>query len=153
MKQKYITYRKPKLSTTAKQVSKSLLNTSSNAASKIIQGLAKHQSETNKTTHHYTNIMESRQSINFIFADIKLSNRRMHRENQSHARLVETGEADGYIRIALGWIVDYLLFILDLIWGVIQPILLILYMLIIRIVLIIFFTTIGFYILYKLITL
>ena len=153
MKQKYINYRKPKLSTTTKQVSKSLLNASSNAAHKTFKGLAKHQSETNKTTHRYANIMEAQQSINFIFADIKLSNRRMHRENQSHARLVETGEADGYIRIALGWIVDYLLFILDLIWGVIQPILLILYMLIIRIVLIIFFTTIGFYILYKLITL
>ena len=96
--------------------------------------------------------MEAQQSINFIFADIKLSNRRMHRENQSHLRLVETGEADGYIRIALGWIVDYLVFILDLIWGVIQPIVLILVMLIIRIVLIIVFSAIGFYILYKLIT-
>ena len=96
--------------------------------------------------------MEAQQSINFIFADIKLSNRRMHRENQSHARLVETGEADGYIRIALGWLVDYILFILDLIWGVIQPILLILYMLIIRIIIMITFTGIGFYILYKLIT-
>ena len=107
---KLITYRKPKVSTTAKQVSKSLLNASSNAANKITRGLAKHQSETNKTNHRYANIMEAQQSINFIFADIKLSNRRMHRENQSHARLVETGEADGYIRIALGWLVDYILF-------------------------------------------
>ena len=152
MKQKCITYRKPKLSTTAKQVSKSLLSTSSTAVQKAIQGLSKHQSETNKTNHRYVNILEAQQSINFIFADMEFSNRRMRRENQSHARLVETGEADCYIRIALGWIVDYLLFILDLIWGVIQPIVLILYMLIIRIVLIIFFTAIGFYLLYKLIT-
>ena len=152
MKQKYITYRKPKITTTAKQVSKSLLNTSSSAANKAIQGFAKHRSNTNKTTQRYANIMEAQQSINFILADMKFSNRRMRRENQSHARLVETGEADGYIRIAFGWIVDYSLFILDLIWGVIQPIVLILVMLIIRIVLIIFFTAIGFYILYKLIT-
>ena len=48
---KFITYRKPKLNTTAKQVSKSLLNTSSSAAHKTFQGLAKHQSETNKTNH------------------------------------------------------------------------------------------------------
>ena len=96
--------------------------------------------------------MEAQQSINFIFADMKFSNRRMHRENQAHERLVETGKADGYIRIALGWIVDYSLFILDLIWGVIQPIVLILVMLIIRIVLIIFFTAIGFYLLYILLT-
>ena len=152
MKQKYITYRKTKLSTTAKQVSKSLLNFSSHIANKAFQGLAKHQSETNKSTHRYANIMEAQQSINFIFADIKLSNRRMQRGNLSHKRLVETGEADDYITIALGWIVDYLLFIVDLIWGVIQPILLILFMLVIRTLLIIFFTAIGFYLLYKLIT-
>ena len=150
--QKRITYRKPKLSTTAKQVSNSLLNASSNAALKTFQGLAKHQSETNKTTHRYTNIMETQQTINFMFADIKLGNRRMRRELQSHLRLVETGKADGYIRITLGWMVDYALYILDLIWGVIQPILLILYMLIIRIIIMITFTGIGFYILYKLIT-
>ena len=148
MKPKHITYRKPKISTTVKQVSKSLLNTSSSLANKTIHGLAKHQSETNKTTQHYTNIIEAQQSINFIFADMKLGNRRMHRENQSHARLVETGESDGYIRIALGWIVDYLLFILDLMWGVVQPILLILYMLIIHTLLIIFFTVVGLYLLY-----
>lgn len=96
--------------------------------------------------------MEAQQSINFIFADIKLRGRRMHRGNLSHQRFVETGKEDGYIRIAFGWIVDYLLFIVDLIWGVIQPILLILVMLIIRIILAIFFTAIGFYLLYKLFT-
>ena len=96
--------------------------------------------------------MEAQQSINFIFADIKLGNRRVRRGNLAHLRLVETGKADGYIRIVLGWIVDYSLFILDLIWGVIQPIILILYMLIIRIVIMIAFTGIGFYVLYKLIT-
>ena len=41
LKQKFITYRKPKLSTTTKQVSKSLINTSSSAAQKAIQSLAK----------------------------------------------------------------------------------------------------------------
>jgi len=96
--------------------------------------------------------MEAQQSINFILADIKLGNRRMHRENQAHARLVATGKEDDYIRTAWGWTADYLLFVLDLIWGVIQPIVLILVMLIIRIVLIIVFNAIEFYILYKLIT-
>ena len=152
LKQKYITYCKPKLSITAKQVSKSLLNTSSSAAHKAFQGLAKHQSETNKTNHRYVNIMEAQQSINSIFADMKFSNRRMRRENQSHARLVETGKADGYIRIALGWIVDYLLFILDLIWGVIQPILLILVMIVTRIVIMIVCTLFYLYLFYLLLT-
>ncbi len=62
---KFITYRQPKLSTTTKQVSTSLLNASSSVANKITRGLAKHQSETNKTTNRYTNIMGAQQSINF----------------------------------------------------------------------------------------
>lgn len=149
---KLITYRTPKLGHTAKQVSKSLLETSTSLSHKTFRSFTKHQSETNETTNRYINIMEAQQSINFIFADIKLRNRRMHRENLGHERLVETGKPDGYIRIAWGWLVDYLLFVLDLIWGVIQPIVLIFVMLIVRIVLIIFYTTLGFYLIYKLIT-
>jgi hypothetical protein len=152
LKQKLITYRKPKLSTTTKQVSNSLLNTSSSAAHKAIKGLAKHQSETNKTTHRYINIMEAQHSINFILARSHLMVRRTTRGNEEHARLVATGKEDGFIRIAFGWIVDHSLFVLDLIWGVIQPILLILFMLIMRLVLIIVFTALGFYLLYLLIT-
>jgi hypothetical protein len=96
--------------------------------------------------------MEAQQSINFIFAKIRLRNRRNLRGNLAHERLVETGKEDGYIRNAFGWIVDHALFVLGLIWGVFQPILLILFMLILRLVLIIVFTALGFYILYKLIT-
>lgn len=97
--------------------------------------------------------MEAQQSINFIFADIKFRNRRMHSGNKAHARLVATGKEDGYIRIAFDWILDYLMFILDMLWGVILPIVLILVMLIIRIVLIVVCTAVGFYLLYKFITL
>lgn len=95
--------------------------------------------------------MEAQQSINFILARSRLMVRRMTRSNQEHQRLVATGKEDGYIRIASGWVVDYLIFLLSLIWGVIQPIVLILVMLIMRLVLIVVFTAIGFYILYELI--
>jgi len=78
--------------------------------------------------------------------------RRMTRSNQEHQRLVEAGKEDGYIKVASGWIIDHPLFVLSLIWGVTQPILLILVMLIMRIVLITVFTLLGFYILYELIT-
>lgn len=119
---------------------------------KAFRGLAKHQSETNEINNRYINIMEAQQDINFILARSRLMVRRMTRENLGHERLVETGKADGYIRIAWGWIVDYLIYLLSLIWGVIQPIVLILVMLIMRIVLITFFTLLGFYILYEIIT-
>ena len=104
MKQKHITYRKPKLTTTAKQVSTSLLNSSSNVANKAIQGLAAHQSDTNNTNNRYINIMEAQQDINFILARSHLMVRRMTRSNQEHQRLVATGKEDGYIRVAWGWI-------------------------------------------------
>jgi hypothetical protein len=152
LKQKLTAYRKPKFSTTSKQVSKSLLNTSSSTTNKAIQSLAKHQSKTNETTNRYINVMEAQHSINFILARCHLMVRRTTRGNEEHARLVSTGKEDGYIRIAFGWIIDHTLFVFDLIRGVIQPILLILFMLIMRLVMIIFFTALGFYILYILIT-
>ena len=77
----------------------------------------------------------------------------MQRYNLGHERLVKMGREDGYFRVAWGWFVDYLLFVIDLIWGVIQPIILIFVMLIIRIVLIVVCTALGFYLLYKFITL
>jgi len=152
LKQKLITYRQPKVTITARQVSKSLLYTSTNAANKTFRDLAKHQAETNETNNRYINIMEAQQSINFILARSRLMVRRMTRSNQEHRRLVATGKEDGYIRVASGWVIDHLLFALSLIWGVIQPIVLILVMLIMRIVLIAVFTLLGFYILYELIT-
>ena len=99
--------------------------------------MAEHQTKTNERTHRYINIMEAQQSFNFIFADIKFRNRRVHSGNKSHARFVANGKEDGYIRITFDWIVDYLLYLLCLIWGIIQPIVLILVMLIVRVVLII----------------
>ena len=149
---KHITYRKPKLNPTVKQASKFLLNTSINTARKTFRSLAKQQSESNETNNRYINIMEAQQSINFLLADIRFRNRRMRRANQEHARLVATGKEDDFFRIAWSWAVDYLCYVLLLILGVIQPIVLILVMLIMRIVLTVFFTALGFYLLYKLIT-
>lgn len=149
---KLIYYRKPNPNTTARQLSKSILNASTSISHNAFLTLARHQSEINETNIRYINIMEAQQSINFILANNKFRNRRVHRGNQGHERLVETGKPDGYIRIAWGWIVDYLIYLLSLIWGVIQPIVLILVMLIMRIVLITIFTLLGFYILYEIIT-
>ncbi len=96
--------------------------------------------------------MEAQQSINFILARSRLMVRRMTRSNQEHSRFVATGKEDGYVRVASGWLADHLLFVLSMIWGVFQPIVLILVMLIMRIVLIVVFTALGFYILYEIIT-
>ena len=148
---KYITYRQPKLSTTAKQVLNSLLNTSSNAAQSTFKALAKHQSETNRTNQRYINIMEKEQSINFILADSQRIVRRMQRANKVYARWLRTGKKDGYLIIILEWLYDHTLFLLDLLWGVIEPMISALIMMIVHILLVTLFGAGGLYILYKLI--
>lgn len=96
--------------------------------------------------------METQQSINFLLVEISYMMRRNRRGMEAHDRLVATGKKDGYIRIAWGWIVDCLLTLFDLIWAIVQPILMMLVMMIVRVMLIIFFTALVIYILYKLIT-
>lgn len=95
--------------------------------------------------------MEGQQSINFMLAKMELGVRRMDRRNQASERFLVTGKADGFNRVALDWIVDHALFVLDVIWGFIQPILLMILMLILQVVVIVVSTAIGFYLLYKVI--
>ena len=147
----YINYRQPKFSTTAKQVSKSLLNTSSNAAQKTFQIVAKHQSATNEINQRYINIMETQQSINFMLADSQRIVRRMQRSNKVYARWLCTGKKDGYLVIILEWLYDNMLFVLDLLSGVIEPMISALIMMIVHILLVCLFGALGIYILYKLI--
>ncbi len=138
---------KPKFST-AKQVSDSLINTSSRAANKAIQGYAKHQSKINESNNLYLTLMEGQQSTNFMLAKMELGVRRMERIIQAGDRFLETGVEAGFIDIAIGWIIDHALFVLDLIWGFIQPILLMILMLILQVVVIIVCTAIGIYLLF-----
>lgn len=153
MKKKYITYQKPKLSATKKQLSKSLLNSLSNAANKITRGLAKHQSEVNKINHRKINVMAAQQNINYLLASSSFIVRRMRSSNKSHARLVATGKEDGLIRTAYEWLIDYLMFILECVWRFIKTIIIFFILLIFRVVAICFFTAVVFYLLYLFITL
>src|ERR1035437_612743 len=66
-------------------------------------------------------VMESQQSINFILALMGLGNRHVRRLIDRHQRLVDTGEETGFLEIAIDWIVDRILFIWDLLWGFIEP--------------------------------
>lgn len=92
--------------------------------------------------------MEGQQSTNFMLAKMELGVRRMERIIQAGDRFLETGVEAGFIDIAIGWIIDHALFVLDLIWGFIQPILLMILMLILQVVVIIVCTAIGIYLLF-----
>ena len=147
----YINYRQPKFSTTAKQVSNSALNTTSNVANSTYKALATHQSEINTTNQRYINIMETEQRTNFILADSSRIVRRMQRANKVYARWIRTGKKDGYLITAMEWLYDHLLFVLDLLWGVVEPMISALIMMVVHILLVALFGAIGLYIIYKLI--
>lgn len=95
--------------------------------------------------------MEETQSINYILADCRRIRRRMQRANKVYARWVKTGQKDSFLITALEWIYDHLLFLLDLLWGVIEPLISALIMMVVHIMLVVLFSAVGIYIIYKLI--
>ena len=95
--------------------------------------------------------MEAEQSINFILADSRRIVRRMQRANKVYARWVATGKKDGYLITALEWLYDHMLFVLDLLWGVIEPMISAFIMMVVHILLVALFGAVGLYVIYKLI--
>ena len=95
--------------------------------------------------------MEAEQSINFILADSRRIVRRMQRANKVYARWIATGKKDGYLIITLEWFYDHLLFVLDILWGVVEPMISAFITMVLHILLVTLFGAIGLYIIYKLI--
>ena len=97
-------------------------------------------------------VMESQQSINFILARMALGNRRVRRLIDRHQRLVDTGEEAGGFEIVSDWIVDRILFIWDLLWGFIEPLVSFILFGLFRIVLIVVVNIVFFGVIYLLLT-
>lgn len=47
----------------------------------------------------------------------------MERANARVGRLIDTGVEDSKSKVFMGWLIDHLLYLWDLIWGLIEPIL------------------------------
>lgn len=97
-------------------------------------------------------VMESQQSINFILARMALGNRHVRRLIDRHQRLVDTGEETGFLEIASDWVVDRILFIWDLLWGFIEPLVSFILFGLFRIVLIVVVNIVFFGVIYLLLT-
>ena len=95
--------------------------------------------------------METEQSINFMLADGRRIVRRMQRANKVYARWLRTGKKDGHLILTLEWLYDNVVFVLDLLWGVIEPIISALIMMVVHILLVALFGALGLYVIYKLI--
>ncbi len=93
-------------------------------------------------------LMQSQQSINSIAASMDLTIRTMERSNARVGRLIDTGEEDSKSKVFMGWLNDRLLYLWDLLWGLIEPILSYLFFSLMSIVLVILFNVIFFGALY-----
>lgn len=147
-------YRKSKtrglrnLRSTANDILDSTGNTTMKGAEKTIKWLA--TDHTGATLH--SNLMELEQRVNFYTSGLKLLNRRNERLSKRLARLSATGEDASKTGLMLGWIVDHLLYVFDLLWGFIWPIISMLLWTLIQTLLIILLSFILIYALYRLFT-
>jgi hypothetical protein len=91
--------------------------------------------------------MEETQSINFILADMGRIRRRMQRANKVYERWLRTGKKDNFLITALEWLYDFMLFLLDLLWGLIEPLIYALIMMVVHIILVVLFGAVGLYML------
>lgn len=69
-----------------------------------------------------SNYMDAIQCIHFNFACMRLDIRRMRRGNDYVSKMLNNGVVVGFTEKACDWIIDHLLFLLDLIWGFISSI-------------------------------
>jgi len=99
-----------------------------------------------------SNMMELGQSINFTMAKIRLVNRRADRSYKHLNNEINTDSQTSVYAIIWGWSIDHLLFVFDLLWGFIEPILTLIFITIVKIVLIILANCIFFYGLYLIFT-
>jgi hypothetical protein len=115
---------------------------------KGIEKTAKWMATDHTNAAQRTSLMELEQSMNYILASMTLGNRRMGRLNDSVYRLINTGVGDSTLEIVVGWLIDHSLFIFDLLWGFIWPIVFYLLMTIFTVLMVVMFYVIFFYALF-----
>jgi hypothetical protein len=99
-----------------------------------------------------SNFIGLEQSINFTLAKMALGNRRTGRLIDCTQRLIDTGVSDSTFETTVGWGADHAIYVFDLLWGFLCPIVSYLLMTILMIVMIVVFNVIFFYALYQLLT-
>lgn len=122
-------------------------NLSEKGGGKLLKWMAKDHSGLSDRTE----LTELQQSINFSFAKMELSNRRLQREFDRTEKLTKFGKITSLFEQVFYWCFDTFIFMLKMIWGFFEPILDALLTTIIRIVVVILFNAILFYVLFLII--
>ena len=118
------------------------VRTTGNIVSKGVEKTAKWMVTDHTNATERMSIIGLQQSSNYLLASMVLGNRRVER------RLRNTGAGVSTFEVATGWLIDHALYVGDLLWGFIGPILLYLLMSILMVVLIVVFNFIFFYALF-----
>lgn len=135
-----------------RHLSKSILSSSSYMASKTFLSFVIYQYQTNSHLQRRIKTMEISQSSNFLIASLSLSNRRIEAALKRHWRLVENGHDDSITRIIFDWLVVYLLYLWDVLFGIFRPILTLFLIVIAQLAATLLATTGIFYLIYVFIT-
>ena len=128
------------------------LNRVGNVTVKGIEKTAKWMATDHTGAVARSSLMGLSQSVNFGIAELALINRRMQRNLDSTNKFIKTGIETTFLEHAFAWVVDYLHYVLDLIWGFVEPIVFNILFTIYNIFLILLFNAIFFFALYVLIT-
>lgn len=124
-----------------KSASTGILNASGKVASKATVGTFKYLANQTPAQTEYvrrqSTVMDAQWGINSSIAKMHLIVRRMERGNAYCKQFMDTGIEAGLFEKAFDWLIDNLLFVLELIWGFFEPILTMLWMTLVRAILII----------------
>jgi hypothetical protein len=121
-------------------ITRATANAGSKGIEKTFKWLATDHHGTTDFNLRQSSIMEAQHNINSSVASFNLSLRRSRRFRERLERRLNGIEVDlltDWLGVATGWIIDHLLYLLDILWGFIQPILEFIFWSIVRVVLII----------------
>jgi len=128
-----------------RSAAKGIFRSTGKVATKGMEKTAKWMVTDHLDSTQHINLMELEQKIHYSLASMKLSNRRLLR------RLNSTGQ-DSVSEVITGWMVDHMRYVLDLLWGFIWPIVSYLILTVVGIFLVILYSVIIYYLLFRLLT-
>ena len=134
--------KKSKAMNNLKSAGKDILKFTGNASFKGADKTAKWMATDHIGTAESSKLIEMSQELNYAVAEARLFKRRTQ-------RLVEDAQnKSGIFGVIYGWLVDHAIYLLDLLWGYIWPIIVYLLWIIFSLVLMLLLYVLLFYVLY-----
>ena len=128
----------------SKPLTNHILNTTAKIASKGAESTFRYLAKDHTNSNTHLTFMQNRQHIRYGIARMSLGTRRVQRLLDQNQRLIDIGDQPSMLEIVFGLLIDHALYVWDLLWGFISPILMHLLMTLYTIFLIILFNAIFF---------